>query len=85
MCRINSKECWRRAGRTFLQTACGVLSAGLVAAVTDTINHAPGWKLGLITLFASAVSAGLAAVMNRFENQPDPDVTPDEKPDNPDA
>lgn len=69
MCKSNHKECWRRAGRTFLQTACGVLSAGLVAAVTDMINRTPGWKLGLITLLASAVSGGIAAVMNRFEQQ----------------
>lgn len=73
MCKLKNKECWRRAGRTFLQTACGVLSAGLVAAVTDIINHAPGWKLGLITLLASAVSAGIAAVMNRFEQRQDSD------------
>lgn len=59
-----SRECLRRAGRTFLQTACGVLTAGLVAAVTDTVQQIPGWKTGLLTLLASAVAAGIAAVMN---------------------
>lgn len=58
------KECLRRAGRTFLQTACGVLSAGLVAAVTEMVEQVPGWKTGLLVLLASAVSAGIAAVMN---------------------
>lgn len=58
------QECLRRAGRTFLQTACGVISAGLVAAVTEMVEQVPGWKTGLLALFASAVAAGIAAVMN---------------------
>lgn len=58
------RECMRRAGRTFLQTACGVLSAGLVAAVTEMVEQVPGWKTGLLVLVASAVAAGIAAVMN---------------------
>ncbi len=58
------QECLRRAWRTFLQTACGVLAAGLVAAVTDSVQQVPGWKTGLLTLLASSVAAGIAAVMN---------------------
>ena len=52
--RFLSRECLRRAGRTFLQTACGVL----------WVQQIPGWKVGLLTLLASSVSAGIAAVMN---------------------
>ena len=71
LCKQSQTECWRRARRTFLQTACGVIAAGLVAAVTDTVNQIPGWKAGLVTLLASAVSAGIAAVMNMEEVQGD--------------
>ncbi|MCQ2407783.1 MAG: hypothetical protein MJ065_04560 [Oscillospiraceae bacterium] len=62
--RFLSHECLRRAGRTFLQTACGVLFADMTAALTDWVQQIPGWKVGLMTLLASSVSAGIAAVMN---------------------
>ena len=62
--RFLSRECLRRAGRTFLQTACGILCAGMTAALTDWVQQIPGWKVGLLTLLASSVSAGIAAVMN---------------------
>lgn len=74
------RECLHRAGRTFLQTACGVISAGLVAAVTEMVEQVPGWKTGLLVLFASAVSAGIAAVMNyACEESADSQDTDDQK------
>lgn len=48
--------------RSFLQTACGVLFAWMTAAVADPALRPAGWKLGLFTLLAAAVSAGVSAV-----------------------
>ncbi len=59
-----SDECLRRAGRTFLQTACGMLAAELTAAAGDFVKPEPEWKTGLLTLLAAAIAAGIAAVMN---------------------
>ena len=39
-----------------------------MAVVTDVVQQVPGWETGLITLVASSIAAGLAAVMNRKEN-----------------
>ena len=68
MKRYLQTEAVRRAWRTFWQTALGVLSAELVVVVTDVVQQVPGWETGLITLVASSIAAGLAAVMNRKEN-----------------
>lgn len=49
----------RRAIRTFLQAAAGYIAANIAVAVSDMENsHA------IKVLFASAVAAGIAAVMN---------------------
>jgi succinate dehydrogenase/fumarate reductase flavoprotein subunit len=42
----------------------GAGGAGMTAALTDWVQQIPGWKVGLLTLLASSVSAGIAAVMN---------------------
>ena len=56
------REARRRAGRTFLQTACGGLCVGLAAAVSGV--PVQGWQICLSALTAALISAGLAAVMN---------------------
>lgn len=53
------KEWVKRAVRTFLQTAIGTFATGIAAGFE--INN---WKTYVITLSASAISAGIAAVMN---------------------
>lgn len=53
------KEWVKRAIRTFLQTAIGTFATGIAAGFE--INN---WKTYVITLGASAISAGIAAVMN---------------------
>lgn len=57
-------ECILRASRTFLQTACGVLTAVMTAAVTETVPQIEAWKTVLLTLLASGTAAAAAAVMN---------------------
>ena len=57
------RECGNSAARAFLQTACGVLTAAAAAAVTGIVPPAAGWKTALLTLTASAASAGVAAVI----------------------
>ena len=57
-----TKETWRRAGRTFLQAACGFLATtGVATLVSNDYNVSKNIILGLI---GSAISAGIAAVMN---------------------
>lgn len=53
------KEWVKRATRTFLQTAIGTFATGIAAGFE--LNN---WKTYVITLGASAISAGVAAVMN---------------------
>jgi hypothetical protein len=56
----------KRAKRTFLQAFGGYIASVLV----DVISGIDSWnaaKIALSTLFASAVAAGIAAVMNRNE------------------
>lgn len=55
------KNCVKRAVRTFLQTAIGYIAVN-IAATDLTVKSA------VIGLAVSAVSAGLAAVMNLKEN-----------------
>lgn len=63
-----TKECLRRARRTFVQTACGYIvtniataCAGLDFTDVDALTNV------LVGLGISAVSAGAAAIMNLKE------------------
>lgn len=60
-------ECVRRALRTFLQTAVGVLAAALTEAVGILEN------VDLEAVIVLAVSTGLAAVMNRVKEDGEDD------------
>lgn len=72
-----NREPVKRAIRTFLQAAAGYIAANIAVAVSDMENsHA------VKILFASAVAAGIAAVMN-IENiddqgEEDDDLTNDQ-------
>ena len=57
-----TKETWKRAGRTFLQTAIGYIAVNL--AIVDFTAGKEVIKSAVIGLIISAVSAGLSAVMN---------------------
>ena len=60
------KEWLYRALRTFGQAMFGYLAANLVATVTDVDPSDSSVLINtLLGLFAAAVAAGLAAVMNR--------------------
>lgn len=61
MINILKKNCVKRAVRTFLQTAIGYIAVNV--ATTDLTV-----KSAVLGLAVSAVSAGLAAVMNLKEN-----------------
>lgn len=59
------KEWLYRALRTFGQAMLGYLAANLLAAITQTdVSDPTGFANTLLALFAAAVAAGLAAVMN---------------------
>ena len=59
------KEWLYRALRTFGQAMLGYLTANLLAVVTEAdISDPTGFANTLLGLFAAAVAAGLAAVMN---------------------
>lgn len=62
----NMKTWVKRAFRTFVQALVGTVSAGIVTAVSGA-SDVKGLKIALLTLGASAVSAGMAAVMNLKE------------------
>lgn len=49
----------QRALRTFMQAAAGYIAANIAVAVTDMENNN-----AIKALFAAAVAAGIAAVMN---------------------
>ena len=59
------KNCVKRALRTFFQTAIGYLAVN--AAVVDFSADKAALKSCLVGLGVSAVSAGIAAVMNLKE------------------
>lgn len=60
------KEWLYRALRTFGQAMLGYLAANLLAVITQTdVSDPTGFANTLLGLFAAAVAAGLAAVMNR--------------------
>ncbi len=59
------KEWLYRALRTFGQAMLGYLAANLLATVTQAdVSDPTGFANTLLALFAAAVAAGLAAVMN---------------------
>lgn len=57
-----TKETAKRAGRTFIQTACGYVAVNI--AVVDFSGGKDVVKSALYGLAVSAVAAGIAAVMN---------------------
>ena len=64
MRRLHPVSPLRRAIRTFLQSACGMLGAVLVFACAGALPQMPDWQLALLILSASAAAAGLARLMN---------------------
>ena len=56
----------KRALRTFIQTFVGTTLAGFATAVSGA-SDMKALKVALLSLGASAVSAGMAAVMNLKE------------------
>lgn len=58
----------KRAVRTFFQTACGVISTEIMVVVAG-VSDMKALKAALIALGASAISAGIAAVMNLNEGE----------------
>lgn len=62
----NMKTWAKRAVRTFVQTFAGTMSTGIVAAVGG-VSDMSALKTAFVSLAASAVAAGLAAVMNLKE------------------
>ena len=55
-----------RAGRTFLQTASGVLASWLTASALGILPALAAWKAAVITLAASLTATLLSAVMNHI-------------------
>ena len=56
----NNITTWKRAARTFVQTATGFLLTELASgrySLTD-------WKTWIVAVIASSIAAGLAAIMN---------------------
>lgn len=56
----NNITTWKRAARTFVQTATGFLLTELASgrySLTD-------WKTWIVAVAASSIAAGIAAVMN---------------------
>ncbi len=68
------KETLRRALRTFVQAALGCIAADLAAAAAG-IARGEGAREIVVVLAASAVAAGIAAVMNlpKKDNKEDKD------------
>ena len=59
------KETIRRAFRTFWQTAIGYIVTNIaILSDTETLQNTDILKTTIIGLIISAISAGLAAVMN---------------------
>ena len=64
------KEWLYRALRTFGQAMLGYLAANLLATVTETdVSDPTSFANTLLGLFAAAVAAGLAALMNRGKGE----------------
>lgn len=59
------KETIRRAFRTFVQTAIGYIVTNIaILSDPETLQNTDIFKTTIIGLIISAISAGLAAVMN---------------------
>ena len=59
------KETIRRALRTFVQTAIGYIVTNIaILSDPETLQNTDIFKTTIIGLIISAISAGLAAVMN---------------------
>ena len=59
-----TKNCLKRALRTFLQTALGYILANLALFLTGTdFANAEMWKSAVCGLLVSSVSAGLSATL----------------------
>lgn len=56
----NDITTWKRAARTFVQTAVGTILAALMTGMYSLDN----WRTWIVAVLASGVSAGMAAVMN---------------------
>ena len=69
-----TKETWRRALRTFLQAAVSYIAVNL--CVVDFNSEGDVLTSALIGLGASALAAGIAAVMNM--EKPETDVVVEE-------
>lgn len=69
-----TKETWRRALRTFLQAAVSYIAVNL--CVVDFSSEGEVLTSALIGLGASALAAGIAAVMNM--EKPETDVVVEE-------
>ncbi len=68
-----TKNCLKRALRTFLQTALGYILANLALFLTGTdFANAEMWKSAVCGLLVSSVSAGLSAVMNLEKKEEKP-------------
>lgn len=60
-----TKECLRRAGRTFVQVACGYIVTNITTACAGLDFTDGDAVLNIVVgLGVSAVSTGIAAVMN---------------------
>ena len=60
-----TKNCLKRALRSFRQSALGYILANLALFLTGTdFANAEMWKSAVCGLLVSSVSAGLSAVMN---------------------
>lgn len=64
-----TKETWRRALRTFLQAAVSYIAVNL--CVVDFSSEGEVLTSALIGLGASALAAGIAAVMNMEKSETD--------------
>ena len=56
----NNITTWKRAARTFIQAAIGFLITTLASGQYSLTE----WKTWVVTVVASSISAGIAAVMN---------------------
>lgn len=71
-----TKETWRRALRTFLQAAVSYIAANLF--VVDFTSESEVLTSALVGLGASALAAGIAAVMNM--EKPETDIVEETEP-----
>ena len=61
--------CLHRAARTFLQSACGMLTVILLAAAADWLPALSSGMAALFVLTSSAIAAGISALMNRSRTE----------------